>query len=220
MLAGCPPAGNRLAYQAGVGADVPGEVASRAAALRTQVRAWVELPRRRLRHPRRAIRRRKISASSGRLYHEAEVTGVRTGRIRHLWSGMRCSRGSLRCEPELLHEPQIVEASPAFDDLAVDDPEDVDATQHDVLSRRRLTHHRAAVGAMGDEMLHEEIIFGDHVLDVAAPIGKRLAEQLSSLAHAFRPVRRTRQRRVVVDELWIEIPIDGGQVTIGEQGTG
>ena len=39
-----------------------------------------------------------------------------------------------------------------------------------------LTHHRAAVGAMGDEMLHEEIIFGDHVLDVAAPIGKGLAE--------------------------------------------
>src|SRR4249919_671642 len=131
---------------------------------------------------------------------------------------MRCSRGLLWRKPELLREPKIVDASPAFDDLPVDDPEDVDATQHDVLSRRRLTHHRAAVGAMGDEMLHEEIIFGDHVLDVPAPIGKGPAETLSSLAHAFRPIRRTRQWRVMVDELWIEIPIDGGQVTIGEQG--
>jgi hypothetical protein len=52
------------------------------------------------------------------------------------------------------------------------------------------------------------------VLDVAAPIGKGLAEQLSSLAHAFRPIRRTRQWRVVVDELWVEIPIDGGWVTL------
>ena len=49
---------------------------------------------------------------------------------------MRCSRGSLWRKPELLHEPKIIEASPAFDDLAVDDPEDVDATHHDVLSRR------------------------------------------------------------------------------------
>ena len=131
---------------------------------------------------------------------------------------MRRSRGLLWRKPELLHEPKIVEASPAFDDLAVDDPEDVDAMQHDVLSRRRLTHHRAAVGSMGDEMLHEEIIFGDHVLGVAAPIGKGLAEQFSSLANAFRPIQRTRHWRVMVDELWIEIPVDGGQVTIGEQG--
>src|SRR5512132_4385174 len=105
---------------------------------------------------------------------------------------MRCSRGLLCRKPELLHETKIVDATPAFDDLAVDDPEDVDATQHDVLSRRRLTHHRAAVRSMGDEMLDEEIIFGDHVLGVAAPIGKGLAEQLSSLAHAFLPIRRTR----------------------------
>jgi hypothetical protein len=31
------------------------------------------------------------------------------------------------------------------------------------------------------------------------------------------PIRRTRQRRVAVDELWIEIPIDGGQAPLSNK---
>jgi hypothetical protein len=131
---------------------------------------------------------------------------------------MRCSRGLLWRKPELLQEPEIVEASPAFDDLAVDDPEYVDATQHDVLSRRPLTHHRAVVSAVGNEVFGDEIAFSDHLLDVASPVGKGAPDDLSCFAPAFRSLRDTRERRVVADKLWIEIPIDGRQVTVAEQG--
>ena len=51
------------------------------------------------------------------------------------------------------------------------------------------THHGAAVGAVGCEVLNDKITFGDHVLYGASPVRKGLAEQRSRLTHAFRPIR-------------------------------
>jgi len=76
----------------------------------------------------------------------------------------------------------------------------------------------AAVGAVGYEVLNDKITFGDHVPYVASPVRNGLAELRGRLTHAFRPIRGIGQRRVMVDELWVEIPVDGRQVPVGEQG--
>jgi DNA-binding CsgD family transcriptional regulator len=73
------------------------------------------------------------------------------------------------------------------------------------------------VGAVGYEVLGDKITFGDHVLYVASPVRKGLAEQRGHLPHTFRPIRGAGQRRVVVDAVWVEIAVDGRQVPIGEQ---
>src|SRR4029453_10277598 len=72
--------------------------------------------------------------------------------------------------------------------------------------------------AMGDEVLGDKIPLTDILLHVTSPIRKGVAEDLGCFAHAFRPIRRTGEWRVMVDERWIEVPVDGCQVTIGEQG--
>src|SRR4029453_11523081 len=72
--------------------------------------------------------------------------------------------------------------------------------------------------AMGDEVLGEKIALSDHLLPATSPIRKGVGENLARFAHAFRPIRRTGEWRVMVDERWIEVPVDGCQVTIGEQG--
>ena len=59
------------------------------------------------------------------------------------------------------------------------------------LSGWGFTHHGTAVGAVGYEVLSDKITFGDHVLYVASPVRKGLAEELSCLTHAFRPIRGT-----------------------------
>ena len=74
------------------------------------------------------------------------------------------------------------------------------------------------MGAVGYEVLGDKITFGDHVLYVASPVGKGLAEERGHLAQAFWPIRDAGQRRVVIDAVWVEIPVDGRHVPVGEQG--
>ena len=74
------------------------------------------------------------------------------------------------------------------------------------------------MGAVGYEVLNDKITFGDHVPYVASPVRNGLAELRGRLTHAFRPIRGIGQRRVMVDELWVEIPVDGRQVPVGEEG--
>src|SRR6266568_1523484 len=121
-------------------------------------------------------------------------------------------------EPELLEQAKLVEAAPAFDDLPVGDAEDVDPAEDDLASGGGLAHDRAAVGAVGDEVFGHEVVLGDQLLDVAAPVGKGAPEDLAGLPHSFRPVWGAGKRRVMVDEARIEIPVDRGQVPCGEQG--
>jgi len=87
-----------------------------------------------------------------------------------------------------------------------------------VLSGRCLSHKGAAVGAMGDEVFDDKIILGDHVLNVAAPVGKGASDDLGCCAPAFRSRRDTPERRIMADQSWVEMSIDGGQVTVTEQG--
>ena len=57
------------------------------------------------------------------------------------------------------------------------------------------------MGAVGYEVLGDKIIFGDHVLYVASPVRKGVAEELGGLPHTVWPVRGAGQRRVMVDEV-------------------
>jgi hypothetical protein len=70
---------------------------------------------------------------------------------------------------------------------------------------------------MGDEMFGDEIALGNHVLHVGSPIGEGRADDFGCLAHASGPSGAPGQRRVVIDELWVEIAVNGCQVTIREQ---
>ena len=54
---------------------------------------------------------------------------------------------------------------------------------------------------MGYEVLGDKITFGDHVLYVAPPVGKGMAEERGHLTQAFWPIRGAGQRRVMVDEV-------------------
>jgi hypothetical protein len=73
------------------------------------------------------------------------------------------------------------------------------------------------VGAVGDEVLGDEIVLSDHLLHVTSPVREGVAEDFGCLTHPLRSIRRTGQWRVMVDEIWIEIPVDRSQVPIGEQ---
>jgi hypothetical protein len=74
------------------------------------------------------------------------------------------------------------------------------------------------MGAVCREVLHDEIIFSDQMVVVASPVGKGAAEERGRLADALRSVRGIWQRWVMIDEFWIEIPVDGREITVGEQG--
>ena len=87
-----------------------------------------------------------------------------------------------------------------------------------MLAGRRLAHHRSTVSAMRDEVLGDEIALGDHMQIVASPVRKGLSEEFGCLARALRPIRRVGQRRVMIDKRRIEVPVDGRQVPIREQG--
>jgi hypothetical protein len=80
------------------------------------------------------------------------------------------------------------------------------------------TYRRTTVGAMGNEVRRNKIALGDQMQIVTSPVGKRVAKDFCCLAHAFRPIGGARQRRVVIDEPWIEVAINGRQLTIREQG--
>src|SRR5437016_4487423 len=111
-------------------------------------------------------------------------------------------------EPELLQQAELVEAAPAFDDLPVGDAEDVNPAKDDLASGGGLAHDRAAVGAAGYEVFCHEVALGDQLLDVAVPVGKGAPEDLTSHSHPLRPGRGAGERRVVVHESRIDIPVD------------
>jgi hypothetical protein len=96
---------------------------------------------------------------------------------------------------------------------------DIDPVEHHVVSSWGFTHHGAAVDAVGYEVLGDKITFSDHVLYVASPVRKGLAEEPGCLTHTVWPIRGAGQRRVMVDEPWVEVAIDSRQVPVGEQGS-
>jgi len=71
---------------------------------------------------------------------------------------------------------------------------------------------------MSDEVLRDKIIFSDDVLEVTSPVRKCFAEDFGGLTHACGPIGGTGQWRVMVDEIWIEIAVDGSEIPVGEQG--
>ena len=67
------------------------------------------------------------------------------------------------------------------------------------------------------EVLDDEVALGDVVVGFAAPVGHRGPHHLRGLAQAVGAVGRAGEGRVVVDEVGRDIPVDGGQVALGEQ---
>jgi DNA-binding CsgD family transcriptional regulator len=120
-------------------------------------------------------------------------------------------------EAELLENCELVQAAPPLDDAAVLDTEDVDAVQRERLAGAWYSHELAAVCSAGGEHLGNEVVFGDELFDVAVPVGQRLPVHARREPHAFRPVRRVGERGVMVDEVAIEIALDGLEVALGEQ---
>ena len=120
-------------------------------------------------------------------------------------------------EPELVKQTELIKTPPAFDDLVVSDSEDVDTAQNDLASGGVLTHDRAAVSAAREEALHNEVALSNELVDLAPPVGKGTAKQLTHLSHAVRPVGGTGQRWIVVDEGRVEVAVDRTQITVGEQ---
>ena len=71
--------------------------------------------------------------------------------------------------------------------------------------------------AAGGEAFDDDVVFGDQLLEVAVPVRQCLPERRRGQTHPLRPVRRAGKRRVVVDEVRIEVAVHGIEVSLGEQ---
>src|SRR5207302_6913516 len=106
---------------------------------------------------RRAVEARRRHASSPARRRQY-VRNVRSRRLRY--------------DPELDEVAEHVEVPPAFDDLPVDDPEDVDTRELHSAASGGNTHDLAAMRARGGEVLSHVVAFGDQEVQVTPPIGE------------------------------------------------
>ena len=158
---------------------------------------------------------RSLSTNGGALATDADAVDDDFGTT---WDTAAIGEaGALRGTAELLKDCELVQPAPPLDDPAVLDAKDVDAAQGEALASAGNAHQLTTVGAAGGEDLDNKIVFGDEVLDLAVPVRQRLPIDAGRESHTFGPVRRTREGRIVVDEVRGEVAVDRLEVALGEQ---
>jgi DNA-binding CsgD family transcriptional regulator len=73
------------------------------------------------------------------------------------------------------------------------------------------------VSAAGGEPFDDDVCLGDQLIYVAVPVGERLVEHGGSFPHALRPLWCARKRRIVVDEMRIQVAVHGVEIACAEQ---
>ena len=117
----------------------------------------------------------------------------------------------------MVEQAEFVKSAPSFDDPAVLDAEDIHPGQGDRVPGARYPHQWSSVGAGGGEPFNHDVVLGDELIKVAVPVGHRRPEHDGGLPHPFRPGGCARERRVVIDEVRRQVPVDRVEVTPAEQ---
>lgn len=82
----------------------------------------------------------------------------------------RSGAGSGGHQTKLSEQSNLVEPSPAFNDLVVLDPKDLDALEDEGLPRRGNAHQLAAMGAARSETFDDEVSLGHELINLAVPV--------------------------------------------------
>ena len=109
---------------------------------------------------------------------------------------------------------ELVEATPTLDDLAVANPEDVDARQRDRSPTAAKSEARTLLRARRGEPLDDDVALGEQDVQVAVPVRERLRDNVPRRPH---PSGQPTPQAVVHHEVRRQVGVHGTEIAVGEQ---